>query len=41
MEIQSEAPEFIEENRPGPDWPQVGSVELINLKAIKKYISTP
>ncbi|KAM0892633.1 hypothetical protein ACQ4PT_025627 [Festuca glaucescens] len=32
MDIQSEAPEFIEENRPAPDWPQVGSVELIDLK---------
>ncbi|KAK1694836.1 hypothetical protein QYE76_011533 [Lolium multiflorum] len=32
MDIQSEAPEFIEENRPAPNWPQVGSVELIDLK---------
>ncbi|XP_044956194.1 ABC transporter C family member 10-like [Hordeum vulgare subsp. vulgare] len=32
MNIQSEAPEVIEENRPAPDWPQVGSVELKDLK---------
>ncbi|XP_010228010.1 ABC transporter C family member 10 isoform X2 [Brachypodium distachyon] len=32
MDIQSEAAEVIEENRPGPDWPQVGSVELRDLK---------
>uniref|UniRef100_A0ACD5WW52 Uncharacterized protein n=1 Tax=Avena sativa TaxID=4498 RepID=A0ACD5WW52_AVESA len=32
MDIQSEAPEFINENRPAPDWPQIGSVELIDLK---------
>ena len=31
MDIQSE-PEVIEENRPAPDWPQVGSVELRDLK---------
>ena len=34
MDIQSE-PEVIEENRPAPDWPQVGSVELRDLKVIK------
>ena len=32
MDIQSEAAEVIEENRPVPDWPQVGSVELTDLK---------
>ncbi|VAI70479.1 hypothetical protein VPH35_121267 [Triticum aestivum] len=31
MDIQSE-PEVIEENRPAPDWPQVGCVELRDLK---------
>ncbi|XP_062180151.1 ABC transporter C family member 10-like isoform X2 [Phragmites australis] len=31
MDIQSEA-EVIEENRPAPDWPQVGRVELRDLK---------
>ncbi|XBH97497.1 hypothetical protein VPH35_127158 [Triticum aestivum] len=32
MDIRSEAAEVIEENRPAPDWPQVGSVELKDLK---------
>ncbi|KQK19501.2 hypothetical protein BRADI_1g48670v3 [Brachypodium distachyon] len=32
MDIKSEAAEVIEENRPAPDWPQVGSVELRDLK---------
>ncbi|CAM0912870.1 unnamed protein product [Alopecurus aequalis] len=32
MDIQSEAAEVIEENRPVPDWPQVGSVEIKDLK---------
>uniref|UniRef100_A0A0D9XP74 ABC transporter C family member 13 n=1 Tax=Leersia perrieri TaxID=77586 RepID=A0A0D9XP74_9ORYZ len=32
MDITSEAPEVIEENRPAPDWPQVGKVELRDLK---------
>uniref|UniRef100_A0A0D9WM62 ABC transporter C family member 13 n=1 Tax=Leersia perrieri TaxID=77586 RepID=A0A0D9WM62_9ORYZ len=32
MDIASEAAEIIEENRPVPDWPQVGKVELIDLK---------
>ncbi|KAM3207674.1 hypothetical protein ACQJBY_062748 [Aegilops geniculata] len=31
MDIQSE-PEVTEENRPAPDWPQVGSVEFRDLK---------
>lgn len=35
MDIQSEAAEVIEENRPAPDWPQVGRVELIDLKVIQ------
>ncbi|KAE8781261.1 ABC transporter C family member 10 [Hordeum vulgare] len=32
MDIKSEAAEVIEENRPAPDWPQIGSVELRDLK---------
>ncbi|GJN35687.1 hypothetical protein PR202_gb24485 [Eleusine coracana subsp. coracana] len=32
MDIQSEAAEVIEEKRPAPDWPQVGTVELRDLK---------
>ncbi|CAN6360624.1 unnamed protein product [Urochloa humidicola] len=32
MDIQSEAAEVIEENQPAPDWPQVGRVELKDLK---------
>ncbi|OEL33335.1 ABC transporter C family member 10 [Dichanthelium oligosanthes] len=32
MDIPSEAAEVIEENRPSPDWPQVGRVELRDLK---------
>ncbi|KAF2909588.1 ABC transporter C family member 10 [Oryza sativa Japonica Group] len=32
MDIESEAAEVIEENRPAPDWPQVGKVELRDLK---------
>lgn len=36
MDIQSEAAEVIEENRPAPDWPQVGRVELIDLKVIQE-----
>ncbi|CAL4907226.1 unnamed protein product [Urochloa decumbens] len=32
MDIQSEAAEVIEENQPVPDWPQVGRVELKDLK---------
>ncbi|EMS57302.1 ABC transporter C family member 10 [Triticum urartu] len=32
MDIPSEAAEVIEENRPALDWPQVGSVELKDLK---------
>jgi hypothetical protein len=34
MDIQSEAEEIIEENRPPPDWPHVGRVELKALKVI-------
>ncbi|EEE65131.1 hypothetical protein OsJ_20202 [Oryza sativa Japonica Group] len=32
MDITSEAAEVIKENRPAPDWPQVGKVELRDLK---------
>ncbi|RLM92977.1 ABC transporter C family member 10-like [Panicum miliaceum] len=32
MDIPSEASETIEENRPSPDWPQAGRVELRDLK---------
>ncbi|XP_044431466.1 ABC transporter C family member 10 [Triticum aestivum] len=32
MDIPSEAAEVVEENRPLPDWPQVGDVELRDLK---------
>ena len=35
MDIQSEAAEVVEENRPLPDWPQDGNLELIDLKVIK------
>jgi ATP-binding cassette, subfamily C (CFTR/MRP), member 2 len=39
MDIPSEAAEVIEENRPSPNWPQVGRVELRDLKVII-YIQT-
>ncbi|CAN6190896.1 unnamed protein product [Urochloa humidicola] len=32
MDIPSEAAETIEENQPSPDWPQVGRVEIRDLK---------
>ncbi|OEL24435.1 ABC transporter C family member 10 [Dichanthelium oligosanthes] len=32
MDVPSEGAEVIEGNRPGPDWPQVGRVELEDLK---------
>uniref|UniRef100_N1QTX1 ABC transporter C family member 13 n=1 Tax=Aegilops tauschii TaxID=37682 RepID=N1QTX1_AEGTA len=32
MDIPSEAAEVVEENRPLPDWPEVGNVELRDLK---------
>nr|CAD1822253.1 unnamed protein product [Ananas comosus var. bracteatus] len=32
MNIESEAPEIVKENRPAPDWPAVGRVELKDLK---------
>ncbi|XP_044437361.1 ABC transporter C family member 10 isoform X1 [Triticum aestivum] len=32
MDLQSEAAEAVEENRPLPDWPQDGNVEIRNLK---------
>ncbi|KAF7099488.1 hypothetical protein CFC21_101116 [Triticum aestivum] len=38
MDIQSEAAEVVEENRPLPDWPQDGNLELIDLKVIKYNI---
>jgi len=34
MLIPSEAAEIIEENRPSPNWPQVGRVDLRDLKVI-------
>ena len=38
MDIKSEAAEVIEENRPAPDWPQIGSVEIRDLKVMnQKY----
>ncbi|VAI82695.1 unnamed protein product [Triticum turgidum subsp. durum] len=39
MDLQSEAAEAVEENRPLPDWPQDGNVEIRNLKVIRcEYI---
>ncbi|XP_073110617.1 ABC transporter C family member 10 isoform X3 [Elaeis guineensis] len=32
MHVPSEAPEVVESNRPAPDWPAVGRVELQDLK---------
>ncbi|KAM0894855.1 hypothetical protein ACQ4PT_024288 [Festuca glaucescens] len=32
MHIQSEAAEVVEENRPAPDWPRDGNVQLTDLK---------
>ncbi|XP_073110612.1 ABC transporter C family member 10 isoform X2 [Elaeis guineensis] len=32
MHVSSEAPEVVESNRPAPDWPAVGRVELQDLK---------
>jgi hypothetical protein len=32
MDIKSEAAEVVKENRPAPDWPKGGSVELTDLK---------
>jgi hypothetical protein len=32
MDIKSEAAEVVKENRPAPDWPKDGSVELTDLK---------
>lgn len=32
MHVSSEAPEVVESNRPAPDWPTVGRVELQDLK---------
>ncbi|VAI82713.1 unnamed protein product [Triticum turgidum subsp. durum] len=36
MDIQSEATEVVEENRPLPDWPQNGNVEIRDLKVLDK-----
>ena len=36
MDIPSEAAETIEENRPSPDWPQAGRVELRDLKVTER-----
>ncbi|XP_044957073.1 ABC transporter C family member 10-like isoform X2 [Hordeum vulgare subsp. vulgare] len=40
MDIQSEAAEVVEENRPLPDWPQNGNVEIRELK-IRYRIDLP
>ncbi|XP_048543326.1 ABC transporter C family member 10-like [Triticum urartu] len=40
MDIQSEATEVVEENRPLPDWPQNGNVEIRDLK-IRYRIDLP
>ncbi|KAM3207699.1 hypothetical protein ACQJBY_062765 [Aegilops geniculata] len=40
MNIQSEATEVVEENRPLPDWPQNGNVEIRDLK-IRYRIDLP
>lgn len=34
MDIESEAPEFIENSRPPLNWPSVGKVEILNLQVI-------
>ncbi|MGV7953755.1 hypothetical protein PJO47_29260, partial [Mycobacterium kansasii] len=39
MHIPSEAPEIIEGNRPTPDWPAVGKVELQDLKVNSTLIT--
>ncbi|GAB4834515.1 hypothetical protein Ancab_032772 [Ancistrocladus abbreviatus] len=36
MHISCEAAEIIHENRPGPDWPSVGRVEIHDLKVLEK-----
>lgn len=38
MNIESEAPEIVKENRPAPDWPAVGRVELKDLKVFSTNI---
>jgi ATP-binding cassette, subfamily C (CFTR/MRP), member 2 len=38
MDIQSEAAEVIEEKRPTPNWPQVGRIEIRDLKVIEDNI---
>lgn len=37
-DIQSEAADVIKENRPAPEWPQVGRVEFRDLKVFKDNI---
>ena len=45
MHVPGEAPEVVESNRPAPDWPAVGRVELQDLKvnikldALSKFLS--
>lgn len=41
MHIPSEAPEVIEHNRPPPNWPAIGEVEICDLKVndINKNLS--
>ena len=40
MDIPSEAAEVIEDNRPLPDWPQNGNVEIRHLKVINVNMYT-
>uniref|UniRef100_A0A7N0T3B4 ABC-type xenobiotic transporter n=1 Tax=Kalanchoe fedtschenkoi TaxID=63787 RepID=A0A7N0T3B4_KALFE len=40
MHIPSEAPEIVEENRPPPNWPAVGKVEIHDLK-VRYRADTP
>lgn len=35
MHIPSEAPEVVEENRPAPNWPATGKVEIYDLQVNK------
>lgn len=32
MRIPSEAPELVQKNRPAPDWPPTGKVEIYDLQ---------
>lgn len=38
MHISSEAPEVVEGNRPPPNWPSVGRVELQDLKVTNYFL---